>query len=342
MGQPTPSLRRAIGRIRAGERPGRGLAAWLSRLGAEFNLIIATAPNGLPYKHFILTRFWFSRGPSGANALASDPRQWLEERLELFNSYCLPSVTGQSCQDFTWLIYFDALSPGDIIARMRDIVLPWNNIEIMVRNEWYVPGFVSPWKERAPRESEIINDIIDRVAGETQWVLTTRFDSDDGLRRDFVERLHEAISAPTQEFLNFPNGIIYYNDQSYLYHHPSNAFISLFEPIDTIKTVLCGPHERLNEVGPVRQLSPAPAFLQVVHAANDSNKPRGYRGHKFLALQGFEAIESLNDSPLDESNAEILVQNAFWGSLWSGRDRLAIGMKSIQRVLRKLGYISTV
>jgi hypothetical protein len=265
----------------------------------------------------------------------------LEYRLKLFNSYCLPSIIGQSCQDFKWLIYFDALAPGDFIERMRDLAAPWANIEVLARNEWYVPGRVSPWKDGPPKKSEIINDIVDRVAGQTDWVLTTRFDSDDGLHRDFVKRLHEAVNDPVQEFLNFPNGILFHNGKSYLYRHLSNAFISLLEPVGTIKTVLCAPHMRVNEVGPVRQLSPAPAFLQVVHAANISNKPRGYRVQKILALQGFEGVRTLFAAPLEESNAEIWLSNAFWGSVWFARDRLAEPMKMVRAFLQRRGLIRT-
>lgn len=288
-------------------------------------MTIVTSSKGFAYKHFILTRFWFARGPSGVNAPTSDARQWLEDRLKLFNSYCLPSVVGQSCQDFKWLISLDALTPADFLARMRRLVSPWNNIEILVRDEW---------------GPTLRSDIANGVAGKTEWVLTTRFDSDDGLHRDFVKRLHEAIGDPVQEFLNFPNGILIYRNNCYLYQHLSNAFISLLEPVDTVKTVFWAPHERVNEVGPVRQLSPAPAFLQVVHGTNDSNKPRGYRVHKILALQGFEAVRTLHDPPLEESNAEILLDNAIWGSLWFVRDRLADQMKSFRRGLQRRGSIS--
>jgi hypothetical protein len=320
------------------------LALWRRSLlsAAENVLTIVRSPKGLAFKHFILTRFWFATGPSGANALGPDVHRWLEDRLKLFNSYCLPSVVGQSSQDFRWLIYFDALAPGDFIERMRGLAAPWANIEVLARNEWYVPGRVSPWKDRPPKKSEIVNDIVDRVAGETDWVLTTRFDSDDGLHRDFVKRLHEAVDDPMREFLNFPNGILFHNGKSYLYRHLSNAFISLLEPVGTIKTVLCAPHSRVNEVGPIRQLSPAPAFLQVVHASNDSNKPRGYRVQKILALQGFEGVRTLFAPPLEESNAEIWLSNAFWGSLWFGRDRLAKPMKMVRAFLQRRGLIRTV
>ena len=67
--------------------------------------------------------------------------------------------------------------------------------------------------ERTEGTSEVLEDLIGRIAGETEFVLTTRFDSDDGLHRDFVRWLHDSIDQPTTEFLNFPNGIISYKNK---------------------------------------------------------------------------------------------------------------------------------
>ena len=305
----------------------------------EFSLTIVTPSAAPPYRHFILTRFWFSKTPRGSDALASDPHEWLEHRLKLFRSYCLPSVVGQSCQDFRWFICFDVRAPGEFVAKMRELTAPSNNIEILTLNEWYVPSHISPWKGLPPRKSEIIENIIARADG-AGWVLTTRLDSDDGLHRDFVKRLSQAIDENKQQFLNFPNGIIFNKGKSYLYHHQSNAFISLFEPLGGMKTVLCALHERVNEVGlPIRQLSPVPAFLQVVHGTNDSNKIRGYRVPKILALQGFESVRALYDAPLEESDVEILLSNAFLGPFRSGRDRLVNQAKRIYDYLQKRGHV---
>ena len=298
-------------------------------------MTIVTPSAAPPYRHFILTRFWFSKGPRGSDDLATNPDEWLGHRLKLFRSYCLPSVVGQSCQEFTWIIGFDVRAPAEFVAKVRELVALSSNIEVLTLNEWYVPSYISPWKEMPRRTSEINENIIARADG-IDWVLTTRLDSDDGLHRDFIKLLHDAIEGPEQQFLNFPNGVLIHDEKSYLYRHRSNAFISLFEPLSGMKTVLCALHERVNEVGPpIRQLSPIPAFLQVVHGANDSNKIRGYRVPKILALQGFESVRALYDPPLDESNVEILLSNALLWPYRSSRDWLANRVKRIRGYLQK-------
>ena len=109
----------------------------------------------------------------------------------------------------------------------------------------------------------------------------------------------------------------------------------MFEPVETIKTVVCGPHVLLSEVAPVRQVSRYPAFLQVVHGSNDSNKPRGMRVPNILAMHGFEAIKSFEALPLDERNAEIVLDNVLRSSYWAGRDRLVTELKKVRDVVRK-------
>jgi hypothetical protein len=308
---------------------------------SECRMTIVTSAKGLKYKHFILTRFWFRRGPTSANTLNQTVDQWLENRLGIFLSYCLPSVVAQSCQDFQWLIYFDACVPADFLQKMRDLVVPYPNIEITTLKAWGVPTFVSdiPEKDRTVGTSELLEDLKRRIGGEVEWVLTSRLDSDDGLHHDFVKRLHAEIGGPREEMLNFPNGILCYDNRTYLYAHRSNAFISFFEPVSTIKTVVCGGHESLHEVASIRQLSPMPAFLQVVHGTNHSNKPRGQRVPKILGLQGFEAITSLYEAPLEENASQILLDNVVWGSLWHGRDQLLNQYRATRKHIRKVSNI---
>jgi hypothetical protein len=299
-------------------------------------LAVATTSKGIVYNHFILTRFWYSRGALFNESLTVGPEtlQWLDNRLKLFEAYCLPSVTNQSCQDFKWLIYFDVKTPTTFLDRFRALVSRWSNIEVCLSHEFYVPGQVAPFNRDPPKRSEMIEDIRARLDPGAQWVMTSRLDTDDGLRSDFVERLHAAVSGPVSEFLNFPNGILYYNDQCYLYRHLSNAFISRFEPAETLATIWVGPHERLSEAGSIRQMTPQPGFLQVVHGTNASNKPRGQRVPKILALQGFEAIETLHTKPLDESNTDILLTNVFGSTRWAARDWLIAKAKSARKGLR--------
>jgi Putative rhamnosyl transferase len=330
----------AIPHLSALDRRGLGLAVLLART-KEFALTIVTSPKGLTYKHFILTRFWFAKGPTGANATTSDVSQWFENRIKLFESYCLPSVVAQSCQEFTWMIYLDTRAPEQYVSKIRGLVSPYKNTEVVTVKAWGVPSIVPSMGDITVNTSEVLEDIVSRLAGETDWVLTSRLDTDDGLHRDFVRRLHECIGDPKEEFLNFPYGILFYRNRCYLYHHPRNAFISLFEPAKTLKTVICGPHERLNEVGPIRQLPPAPGFVQIVHGANVSNKVRGYRVPKSLALQGFEEIKVLLESPSDESNAELLLDSALWGPIQYGRDQLVNQVKAFRRYVARRGYTTS-
>ena len=155
----------------------------------------------------------------------------------------------------------------------------------------------------------------------TKWVLTTRLDNDDGWHRDFVKILHSNVTVGRREFLNYPVGLIYYMDNIYLYRHQSNAFISFMEPSDSFSTVWCGPHPYLSRIAPIRQLSSFPAFLQVVHGQTRSNKPRGVRVHRMLALNGFEAITQLFEGSADETDFSIVLDNMTSAMKWAARDR---------------------
>ncbi len=60
------------------------------------------------YRHIILTRFNLQYDPD--STLHIQPA-WLDNRLALFERYCLPSVIQQTCKDFTWLILADRQTP---------------------------------------------------------------------------------------------------------------------------------------------------------------------------------------------------------------------------------------
>jgi Putative rhamnosyl transferase len=142
--------------------------------------------------------------------------------------------------------------------------------------------------------------------------------------------LHAAAEEKT-EFLNFPRGIIWYSGKCYLYRHSSNAFLSMVEPAAAPRTVWLGPHEDAARVAPVRQLAQTPAFLQVIHGKNVSNKPRGTRMNARRALIGFEAIEALQGRQARESATGIMLENATSVVLWKLRDWLISMAKPLRR-----------
>ncbi|MGO9338925.1 MAG: glycosyltransferase [Terracidiphilus sp.] len=271
------------------------------------------------FKHVVLT-VYFGRQIDDPNDFArrlGNVREWLENRLVLFKRYCLPSVIAQSNQDFTWLLCLDETTPEDYLQKIRDLIAGHDNIKIRLG------GLFTPKIHAADVRAELDPD--------TEWVVTTRLDNDDGWHRDFVKNLHAQLRFDRREFLNFPTGIIYYRDRTYLYRHRSNAFLSFCEPADDFSTVICANHIFASEVAPIRQLSGPPAFLQAVHGRNQSNKPRGIRVHRAMALNGFEAMTELFADPKGERDRDLLFENLTATPARMVRDRMIDMARPVMR-----------
>jgi Putative rhamnosyl transferase len=267
-------------------------------------------------QHFVLTPFYVRRYFSGSNEPRLASHEWLAERFKLFEDYCLPSVLDQSDRSFDWFIYIDESTPAPYVERLQSITSAHRNVAIKTCRLW---------------DNRMIADhIMARLAAGTQWLLTTRLDNDDGLHRDFIATLH-AEAQEHKEFLNFPRGIILYSGKCYLYKHPSNAFLSLVEPVEGFRTVSSIAHERASEVAPVRQLPKTPGFLQVVHGGNLSNKPRGTRMFARDALAGFETIPALRALIRPETPLSVLFDNATAVMVWRLRDLLISLAKAMRR-----------
>ena len=80
----------------------------------------AVQPERAPtFRHVILTRFnirWDEQ-PTGPS-LGTNP-EWLRDRLELFERYCLPSILKQTQPSFSWILFFDHETPPEFADRAR-------------------------------------------------------------------------------------------------------------------------------------------------------------------------------------------------------------------------------
>jgi hypothetical protein len=256
-----------------------------------------TVPDGLP--HFLLTNFNVRRGwTRDVHGTAVLTEEWLEHRWQLFETFCLPSVRGQSRQRFHWLVRFDPATPERHRERFRRLTGDMPNVTPL----WHAEPF-----------SATILRLLDRSAAR---LLTTRLDNDDALHRDALPRVQDAVGATCPEFLNLTNGYRLVRPEGRLVRmaHASNPFLSLVEPVPArwvgrtppvallalaawlersrpvrrlarllprafrarrglllrrpLLTVRCISHNHAAEIAPVRQLGGAPAWLQVVHERN--------------------------------------------------------------------------
>jgi hypothetical protein len=218
----------------------------------------------------------------------------MEERFDLFERYCLPSVLGQSNQNFRWMIYFDHSTREDYLDRARRGIAGRPNCVIKLCSVF---------------GSETLQaDLAADLDPSRNWVVTTRLDNDDGLQRDFVKKLQEQVRVGTEEALEFPWGIVVANGVPYLCRQRFNAFISLSEPLTGLKTVTLVRHKEVSRQYRVRTVSNEPAWLQTVHGANVANKIRGWRILRAKLPEGFEVGGEL---PADaKSAAGVLIENA--------------------------------
>jgi hypothetical protein len=273
------------------------------------------------YRHVMITRFNvlfrdLAHTPMARKGLDAS---WLAERFDLFERYCLPSVLAQTSQDFIWFIYFNEATPPAFAERARRACAGRDNIRLMFCDVY----------DNALVERDLRAELIPQP----EWLLTTRLDNDDGLRCDFMKRLHENLRFSGAEALNFPDGIIYAGGKTYLHRDESNAFLSLLEPFEGFKTVHFVMHPDMSQLAPVRQIEGDPAWLQIVHDKNIRNRVRGWRVSAAKALEGFaitgEATPRRAESPLT-LGADNLAYGV-WRVAW---DKLIEIAKSLHRAAK--------
>ena len=261
-------------------------------------------------KHVILTRFNLAT-PGREQAIRNQPG-WLAERFELFERYCLPSIAAQTNKNFDWIIFFDEQTPAEFKERIESLR------KIQEFHPYYTGLFPADgWA-----------DAIRNVLGAQQertLLLTTRLDNDDGLARDYIDRLQRSAANIRETAkpvaFNFTKGFILAQDRLYGHSHKSNAFASLLEPFDNnMRTVTTIPHMDLANQVELHQIGGPGAWLQVIHETNVSNKVRGVRISSREAAERFP--ESMSAGFKDIGATAALVENATLGLLRGARDLL--------------------
>lgn len=237
------------------------------------------------YHHVLLTRFnvlWSEKVPFRGR----DP-QWLEERFELFDRYCFPSVVSQTCQNFTWLVFFDSDTPEPYRERID---------RYRLRYEQFVPIFVPKFTPET-----FISTLSDCGFLSSPYLVTSRLDNDDALAKDYIKRVQRWVrenrpNEPT--FLNFYRGCILAKGRLFLGQDRRSHFASLWEPSECQITVYRN-HMEMEKWGFVEQLAGAPAWLEVRHPGRLSAKevpkswaplPRFVGRYWFPTIAEFQSI----------------------------------------------------
>lgn len=220
--------------------------------------------------HVLLTRF--NLPSAGPESLIRAKDGWLQDRVELFERFTVPSVDAQSAAGrFRWLVFFDRESPRWLIDRLAPHV---------------ERGIFTPIYGEQFSNEEVVAYARSVTGGQGDILMTTNLDNDDGLAVDFVERLHRLARPGRQTALYLGNGIILDGGRAFLRHDRYNAFVSVAEPWSNAKTVWRDWHNMLHKQMAVQTDGGLPAWLQVVHDRNVSNRVRG----RLIDPAGYRAV----------------------------------------------------
>ena len=213
------------------------------------------------FAHVILTRFNV-RWEASTKGLS---KEWLTERIRLFEIYCYPSLHQQTNQSFKWLVLLDSRSPDWLKEKMSNYAI-WQN---------FVPIYleVPLLPEELGCPAELKSAIRAQVPQSYTHLITTRIDNDDAISKDFIQHVQDCFSRQDSQGIIFPIGYQFHDGCLYLEYSKGNHFSSLIESyrFDDIKTVFAKSHSLLYLVAPVRQIWGRPSWLEVIHGANLAN-----------------------------------------------------------------------
>jgi hypothetical protein len=216
-------------------------------------------------KHFIVTRFnlkveQWKTAKDGSLVLTE---KWLEERFDLFEKYCFPSVINQKNKMFYWLIFFDIDTPDIFRKRIEKITRNYDNFKPL-----YIDGIKS-------LNNSFIQFIIENLDDKDDFIITSRLDNDDSIHQDFVYTIQNLAIKKHETVIDLRKGyqIDISNDiyECRNYSNSFNPFISLVESSDKFNTVLSRMHRDWKNSNSIIVYENLPLWIEIVHKKNKLN-----------------------------------------------------------------------
>ncbi len=236
------------------------------------------------FRHYILTRF--NAGLYGPNPWKrADPQAWMDHRMRLFTTITLPSMAGQSCQDFTWLVLMDRRTPERYVRELERFACP--TMKLIFEQPDH-----PDWRQGlSPGRYDL---------------MTTRIDNDDALYRDAVKDIQDAWRARSQTqakpwLIVFPFGLILdlADRRMWVMEYWFNNCLTLVEDLQDSGTVYRWQHCQIPGEVPRLCIQEKPYWLQVVHSQNVLNAIESDNPLRIVHKELPAAIELLEQFGID-------------------------------------------
>ena len=205
------------------------------------------------YTHLLLTRFNLQYEEKDTIGIQQD---WLEKRCALFETYCLPSIQKQTCQNFIWILVVDERTPEPYMSR----ILAYKNrmSQLSVISVPYYP------------DTEVLFHEIGTKYGKNGTILiTSRVDNDDCLAENYIMEVQKLAREGKRGVLSFPEGkqTFIQDNISYRIRFVDNHFLSRIETQD-FYTVLGFNHRDAGLYGVQSISTDQPMWEEIVHSSN--------------------------------------------------------------------------
>jgi len=218
------------------------------------------------FKHFLLTKFnlgLYSGERQDKNNKKIDGDSWMMHRLQLFERYCLPSITHQTNSNFTWILLLDPKTPASYLARIACYRRICKNMVVGIGG-WF---------------DQYIKMLLPK---DVDYLITTRIDNDDALNIHAIDLIQRSFRPYKSQLIGFPLGYHWEKDRLYLNSSGCYSFLSLVEKVHRpngkikIRTVRCKDHLQFYKSSNILYLAVnTPMWLQVIHDHNLINKAKG-------------------------------------------------------------------
>lgn len=232
--------------------------------------------------HYLLTRFNLALWQEDKNGKVIEREEWLERRMGLFETYCLPSVMGQICRDFIWILLVDEETPTAYREQIKAYRLLCPQIHFVVVKLQYAFHFADVFRQ------VVMADLQKKVFHEGDLCLTTYLDNGDCIAKTFVEMVQAEclrfnLQPNEKRFLSFDYGLQLFTDLHHLATrilYPNNHFLTLAESlplgVSTIRTCYgFGSHFLLEKRGSAEvhhiKDNAHPMWVEVIHEENVDN-----------------------------------------------------------------------
>jgi hypothetical protein len=208
--------------------------------------------------HYVNTRFNIPLNDYKNINILSD--EYLNNRINIFEKYCLNSFKNQSDQQFIWFIQVH-----------EDTDIKYTNIlENLFDNIVVIPHTIELFS--------FINNLLDNF--NFGYSINTRCDSDDALHEHYIKNIKKHTkNTKTIKIINFNYGLQYIASKGFTcINHMSNHFCSLITKRPSNYVLLKGNHTNYKLIHGDKFINidnKEPMFCEVVHETNLLNKKNG-------------------------------------------------------------------